>query len=293
MPGEPGAASLSRGVQQAYELMMREQVGPALRELGFAGTARIFRYGGSGCRCEVRWQKDGRWTRQQSLRFTINLGWWWGGGRIFELMPVPAGDTWWDLRRGQPSAPVAVSVVAAIRCYALPAIQAGLDDLDHQQDSGVRWPRRFPPVPAMHRRQPDGGGAARDAWFVQSAGMGADEWFAGLTSDVAVDRLDAAGYIAGHALADPRALPALVGRLERDPSPVIRRDVASRMLVLRAGDPLVRSALQASAEQDEDGPVRWAARYALRLDLDRDPGRAALARWPARGGISGCYQPGW
>ena len=39
---------------------------------------------------------------------------------------------------------------------------------------------------------------------------------------------------------------------------------------------------------DEDPQVRWAARYALRLDLEREPGRPALARWPRDGGISGC-----
>lgn len=288
---EPGAGSASPGVQQAYDQMMREQVAPALRELGFAGTARIFRYGSGGYQCEVRWQKDARWVRRQLLRFTMNLGWRWGGGRIFELMPVPAGDTWWDLRGGQPSEPVAASVVSAIRCYALPAIQAGLDDLDHQQDPDVRWPRAFPPVPALHQRQPDGGGAARDAWYVQPAGTDADEWFARLTSNVALDRLGAAGSIAEDALADARALPSLAHRLEQDPSPVIRRDVASRMLVLRADDPLVRSALQASAAADEDPSVRWAARYALRLDLDRDPGREALVRWPLSGGIGGCEQP--
>jgi hypothetical protein len=47
-------------------------------------------------------------------------------------------------------------------------------------------------------------------------------------------------------------VPALVDRLERDPSPAIRTRVASRMLVLRAREPMVRSALQASAAEDED-----------------------------------------
>ena len=93
-------------------------------------------------------------------------------------------------------------------------------------------------------------------------------------------------------------MPALVDRLERDPSPAIRTRVASRMLVLRAREPMVRSALQASAAEDEDDEVRGAARYALRLDLDREPGREALARWPLRGGsavagarIKGSWSP--
>jgi hypothetical protein len=198
-------------------------------------------------------------------------------------MPVPATDTWWELRGGRPTEPVANSVVSAIRCYALPAIQAGLDDLDHQIDPDVDWPRTFMQVPDIHE-QPDGGGAARDAWYLQPAGTEADESFAELASDITRDRQDAADYVAEHALSDPRAVPALVDRLERDPSPVIRKEVASRMLTLRARAQVVRSALQASAAEDEDPMVRWAARYALRLDLDRDPGREALARWPLDGG---------
>lgn len=193
---------------------------------------------------------------------------------------------------GQPAEPVASSVVSAIRCYAVPAIQAGLDYLEHQQqDPDVLWPRRFPPVPAMHQRQSDGGGADRGSWYLRPAGTEADDSLAELASDIALSRMDAPDCVTEHALSDPRAVPALVDRLERDPSPVIRTRVASQMLVLRAHEPLARSALQASAAEDEDDRVRGAARYALRLNLDREPGREALARWPLRGGISGCQAP--
>jgi hypothetical protein len=74
---------------------------------------------------------------------------------------------------------------------------------------------------------------------------------------------------------DPCALLDLAGPQQaREPTPV----------QAIAREPLVRSALQASAAEDEDPMVRWASRYALRLDLDRDPGRVALARWPLDGG---------
>jgi hypothetical protein len=287
MSNEPKPGSASLGVQLAYDHMMRDQVAPALRELGFTGTARIFRYWSGGRKGEIRWQKDSRQTRQQLLRFTMNLGWWSGGGRVRDLMPVPATDTWWELRGAEPTEPVAVSVVSAIRCYVVPAIQAGLDDLALQQAPDGHWPRTFPSVPAMHERQPDGGGSDKGAWYLQPAGTEADDSFAELASDIAINRLDSACYVTENALSDPRAVPALVDRLERDPSPVIRGRVASRMLALLAREPLVRSALQASAAEDEDEMVRWAAFYALRLDLDHDPGRQALAQWPLRGGISG------
>jgi hypothetical protein len=70
--------------------------------------------------------------------------------------------------------------------------------------------------------------------------------------------------IAEHALADARGLPALMDRLERDPSPVIRRDVASRMLVLWARDPLVRAS-----------SAKITASTAARL---RDLGRGGVTR---------------
>lgn len=107
MSSEPKAGSASLEVQQAYDQMMREQVAPALRELGFTGTARIFRYRSGDHKGEIRWQKDARQTRRQLLLFTINLGWWWGGGRICELMPVTASDTWWELRGSLPTETVA------------------------------------------------------------------------------------------------------------------------------------------------------------------------------------------
>jgi hypothetical protein len=275
-------------VQQAYEQMMRGQVAPVLRELGFNGTLRIFSYGNGSRKGEIRAQKDGRATPQQRLFFTISVGWSGDGGRIGELMPLPATDTWWELRGGQPTGAVARSLVSAIRIYALPAIQAGLDGPDDEQDQDVHWPRTFTPGPAVAEQHPGGGGANENAWYLRPAGTGADTSFAQLASGITQDRLDAAGCITVDALADPRAVPALVDRLERDPSSYIRKQVASRMLTLLAHDPHVRSALQASAAGDEDPQVRWAARYALRLDLEREPGRQALARWPRDGGISGC-----
>jgi hypothetical protein len=48
MSGEPEGGPAPLSVQQAYEQMMREQVAPELRELGFRGTARIFTYSSGG-----------------------------------------------------------------------------------------------------------------------------------------------------------------------------------------------------------------------------------------------------
>ncbi len=290
VPGaEPGAEPGLLNVQQAYEQMMRGQVAPALRELGFNGTLRIFSYGNGSRKGEIRAQKDGRAIRQQRLFFTISVGWAGDGGRIGELMPLPATDTWWELRGGQPTGAVVRSLVSAIRSYALPAIQAGLDGPDDQQDQDGHGPRTFPPGSAAAEQHPGGGGwPARAPGTCSQLGQTPTRHSRSWPAVSLTTGCDAAGCITVNALTDPRAVPALVDRLERDPSPFVRKQVASRMLTLLAHDPHVRSALQASAAGDEDPQVRWAARYALRLDLEREPGRQALARWPRDGGISGC-----
>ncbi len=262
-------------VRRAYQQMMRGQVAAGLRALGFTGTYRVFRIRRGGHYGEVRWQKDARQIRRLRLRFTVNVGYRWGGSRIAMLMPEPQTDIWWELADGQPAGPVGDSVIAAVRRYALPAILAGLDDLDRQQDPAVRWARTFPPVPES-LRLPDGGAADRTAWYVRAAGTEADPSFADLASDIARVRLGAAQDVAGYALGDPRAVPALLDRLEHDPSPVIRKMVASRMLTPVAYDTRVRAALQAAADADHDPGVRWAARYALRVDLRTEGERQLL-----------------
>jgi hypothetical protein len=47
-------------VVEVYDYMMREQVGPALREIGFKGTLRTFKYGRDGRFGSVTWQKNGK-----------------------------------------------------------------------------------------------------------------------------------------------------------------------------------------------------------------------------------------
>jgi hypothetical protein len=221
----------------------------------------------------------------------MNLDWSCGAGRVGELMPMPATDTWWEVRGGRPTDAVADSVVSAVRCYVLPAILAGLDDPQPLADLYQGYGGIFRPGAGGPER-PDGGGADRRAWFVQPAGTTDDEYFGALASDLDRDRADAAEYITVSAAGDARTVPALLDRLENDPAQYIRMLIASRMLTPLARQPQVREALQRSAASDADQVVRWAARYALRLDLDREPGREALARWPGDGGIQVPVMPG-
>jgi len=82
--------------------------------------------------------------------------------------------------------------------------------------------------------------------------------------------------------AEPEAAPESLN-VQQAYEQIMRKQVAPALREL--------GFLQASAADDEDPQVRWAARYALRLDLEREPGRPALARWPRAGGISGCRPP--
>lgn len=183
-------------------------------------------------------------------------------------MPAGQVNLWWEVRAGRPTARVAASVVTAVRRYALPAILAAFDDLDPEPDRRASFGALFGARP-----DDDGGGADPSAWFVQPRGTDFDDEFKDLTSgnpEIRVEAaFDLARSIAVDAVAtaprDPRVLPALLDRLRRDPEPAIRKVIATRSLAAEARSPQVRAALEATATDDGDPGVRWAARYALRL----------------------------
>jgi HEAT repeat protein len=100
--------------------------------------------------------------------------------------------------------------------------------------------------------------------FVRPAGTGHDAAFAWFASGDPRLRLAAAEIATERAPGDPRTLAALTDRLRNDPNPMVRKLIASRMLVLLTERPGVTAALHAAAAGDDDTGVRWAARYALR-----------------------------
>jgi hypothetical protein len=174
--------------------------------------------------------KDGREVRRQVLSFTANVNYWCGEDRISSLMPVPAPDTWWQITGGQCYEPVAASVITAVRRYALPAIQAGLEDPD-RRDADMRYTRASGPG------GPDGGGAATASWFVRPAGTAHDE------------------IAASEAPGDPRTPAALVDQLTADPADVLHsylstaRTESARALAAKAAVLIVPS--------DRAGKIIW------------------------------------
>jgi hypothetical protein len=237
-------------VVEVYSYMMREQIVPALREIGFSGPARVLRYGRGNRWGTIRFQKDGRAARAQRMPFTANVDYIAGYGRIFELMPVPALDTWWEVRVGQPTAEAAAAVVDAMGRFLIPAIEAALDDPADP--------------PADDPEASDTAEVDPVALLVQPAGTADDDWFADLASGDWLIRFDTARHLAVNAAADPRTVTALIDRLLHDPQPEVRRLIASRVLPLFARDQRVLAALQTAAGRDHTYIVRWAARYALR-----------------------------
>ena len=136
--------------------MLRDEVAPALRALGFRGSGQNFSLASETHWALLGFQKSA-WSHVDGVRFTVNLvvvardawakareslpelperpGANWGispvmesafeGGywneRIGKLMPEGL-DHWWDVEAGEDPTPVAQAVVAAVRDYALPAI---------------------------------------------------------------------------------------------------------------------------------------------------------------------------
>jgi len=222
--------------QDAYRLMLREHITPALRELGFRRVppATAFRYATAPHAAEV-WFAKSRYSTRQEVIFSVGLA----------ARDVTADRLYWDhtlnglaqchdwsIAAGAPTEPVASSVLLAFRGHGWPAIQAALDNPGYPPDPAVRWARTFPTFPAS----PEGNAAL---WRARSGLYHTSEW-----------RKD-----------DPLALLEI---LEKDPSSA-ERESAARRLIPWTSSEQVSQALRTAADDDEDVRVRWAARYALRL----------------------------
>jgi hypothetical protein len=129
--------------------MMREQVAPALRQLGLKGSGQAFSLPSERHWALIGFQKSAI-SSSASVKFTVNLqvvsqeawlearkanprmpnrpsanslwpveGW---HDRIGLLLPK-RGDRWWWIEPDRPTEPVAEDVVVAIRDYGLPEMK--------------------------------------------------------------------------------------------------------------------------------------------------------------------------
>jgi hypothetical protein len=239
--GEAGATA-----QEAYRLMLREHIAPALRELEFrwVPSATAFRYATEAHAAEV-WFTKSRYSTRREVIFSVGLvardidtdRLYWD----YTLNGLAHHRGSWRIEAGTAGGPVASSVLRAFRGYGWPAIQAALDNPGYPPDPAVRWARTFPTFSAT----PEGNATM---WRARSELYHTSQWRRN----------------------DPFAMLEI---LEKDPNAGEREDVAGR-LIPWASTAEVSQALRSAAAEDEDVRVRWAARYALRLaDQETPAGR--------------------
>lgn len=136
-----------------FRTMMREQVGPELRRMGFKGSGQSFSIPSDRHWVVLGFQKS-RTSSSDSVGFTVNVtvaskSAWAEARSDVSYLPVrPSANTrygppawqerigrllpdrqdrWWTLTRNSSTTPMAADVVRAIRDYAMPAIRQQLE----------------------------------------------------------------------------------------------------------------------------------------------------------------------
>ncbi|MBE1530803.1 DUF4304 domain-containing protein [Actinomadura algeriensis] len=141
-----------------FAAMMKDEIAPALRGLGFVGSGVRYRLPDAGYWAQIGFQKS-RSSTAETVKFTVNLsvierdvwerarlvrghlperpspntgyvglGW---TERIGGVMAPCSDEPWWTVRRGRPTAQVAAEVVAAIGDHALPALRGRIENVGH------------------------------------------------------------------------------------------------------------------------------------------------------------------
>jgi len=251
--------------------MMRDLIAPALRHLGFQGSATRGFFCSHGDYSGSFWTQKSRWSTKDEVEFWVHLSaaheptsspyWNW---QLHALIPDNDSFSHWTVRADQPVEPVAEHLLGMFRSYGWPAMQAALDSPGYPPDPKITWLRSFPPPePTSAAVGASGPNLGPLTWLVHRATR-QDDVFADLADPDDIVRTEAAVAIGLEELRDARAVPALLNRLEFDPSASVRERAA--LALGRAADrPEVREAFLAAAADDEDVQVRWAARYGLRL----------------------------
>jgi uncharacterized protein DUF4304 len=140
--------------QETYREMMKTQVAPALRGLGFKGSCQNYELPSPGHWAMLGFQKSA-WSDASALRFTVNvlvvsrLAWesarsersyvptrptanrLWGDfawqKRIGALLPG-GQDRWWEVEADDTTDDLAAEVVSAVEDFALPAMREQIGD---------------------------------------------------------------------------------------------------------------------------------------------------------------------
>jgi hypothetical protein len=141
--------------QETFATMLRDEIAPALRDLGLTGSRSRFTVPSDTHWATIGFQKH-KYSDARELEFTLNLSvadresWdearaamphlperpapnamygtfiWWR--RIGQLLPDAGGDHWWTVRAGQRTGAVASEIVRIVREIALPAMREQMRD---------------------------------------------------------------------------------------------------------------------------------------------------------------------
>src|SRR5262249_19835727 len=189
-----------------------------------------------------------RYSTKQQVDFWVHLGAGYDPTSIgyWQGSLAGNGEETWTVRAGEPVEPVAEKILGAFHATGLPAILAARDSPGYPPEPDIRWARTFP-----HEDSDAASHTARRtlepiAALLRPAGRDHDGQFANLADGDPGTRWLAVQIIGHEAADDPRALPALLNRLEYDPSAKVRRE-AARWLRPLARQAHVRHALQAAA----------------------------------------------
>jgi Domain of unknown function (DUF4304) len=156
------AARRPMNAQEKFAAMLRDEVAPALRELGFKGSGQSYKIPSETCWALLGFQKN-KWSSAHHVMFTANVtvvsrkdwdekraerpyigerpspntyyGTFAWQDRIGMLMPR-GEDHWWDVLAETDTREVAASVIEAVRGFVLPAMR------DEMQRAEIGQPRR-------------------------------------------------------------------------------------------------------------------------------------------------------
>jgi HEAT repeats len=269
--GSRRAAADAPTAKQAFVHLMRDHVAPALRELGFKGSLTRGYFiasgdykGGFSTQTSIHNTKDEVvfWVHLTAFHRPTNSVYW--NMQLLALIPANESFIHWTVRADEPVEPVGEHLLGVFRSYGWPAIQAALDSPGYPPDPSATWARSFAPGPNPAVQTASGPNLGPLTWLIHRGTHRDDDIFADLADTDEIVRMEAAMAIGSDELHDDRAIPALLNRLEFDPSPHVRERAALGLGNV-SGRPEVLDGLRASAAEDEDFKVRWAARYGVRL----------------------------
>jgi hypothetical protein len=134
--------------QEVFATMMKTEMAPALRALGFQGSGQRFALQSETHWAQIGFQKSA-WSDREEILFTVNVqcvsraawdeargsrawlpkrpspnsaypggGWWERIGRL-----ANREDTWWHVNADRPTDPITREVIGLIRERALPALR--------------------------------------------------------------------------------------------------------------------------------------------------------------------------